>query len=85
MPTINEGELAGSPPPDCTQCDEFEGSIWLCGEGYLCERCFSKLAGIEESEIYSAEPGLDFDIQPEHTAKVKASLMNSRESVDGED
>lgn len=39
MPTIKQSELNAEIPPTCVRCGEYEASIWLCGEGYLCEAC----------------------------------------------
>jgi hypothetical protein len=76
MPTISEEELKGDQGSPCTQCDEYEGAIFLCGEGYLCERCFAALAGIEEEELFEDDvPLLDFEIDAKHKARVKSKLM----------
>ena len=84
MPVISESELVeeweGQP---CSECPDFEGAIWLCGEGYLCERCFARLAGIDEEELFTSErPLLDFEVPKEHTARVKAKLMYERDHAE---
>lgn len=85
MPTISESELAQEwDAVPCAQCDEFEGAIWLCGEGMICERCFAKLAGITEEDLFDAEePTADFEVPQEYTARAKANLMKQRETEHG--
>lgn len=83
MPTISEQELNGGEDQYdlCSECREFEGSIWLCGEGYICEGCFTDLADIKEEDLYNEaedRPLLDFEVPKEHTARVKAKLMYKR-------
>lgn len=80
MPEITEAELSeGWEKQSCTQCPDFEGAIWLCGEGMICERCFAKLAGIDESELFKDDdPILDFEVPKEYTARAQANLMMQR-------
>lgn len=79
MPTISESELE-SEHSDCINCNEFEGAIWLCGEGMICERCFSKLADIEEQDLFNEDvTELDFEVPVEIKSKAKAKLMYERE------
>jgi hypothetical protein len=81
MPTISESELTEQwESQPCVECPDYEGAIWLCGEGYLCERCFAKLAGIVEEDLFvNDKPILDFDVPKEYTARVKANLMHRRD------
>lgn len=79
MPTVNESELVGE-GDSCTQCPDYEGAIWLCGEGFLCERCFAQLADIPEEELFSdEEPLVELQIPREHTEKAKTQLMYRRD------
>ena len=86
MPTISESELSGEwEAQSCTECPDFEGSIWLCGEGYICERCFARLADVDEEELFTEEdPLLAFEVPAEYTARAKARLMHQR-GEDAED
>jgi len=81
MPTINESELSGGQAADlCSQCNEFEGAIFLCGEGMICETCFADLAGIPEEELFiPARPLLDFEIPVDARARAKAKLMRKED------
>lgn len=74
MPTVSERDLAGEPQA-CIQCPDYEGAIWLCGEGFVCERCFSALAGIDESELFDDDVALlDYEVPAEPKARVKTNL-----------
>lgn len=39
----------------CFLCGELIGSIYLCGEGYICESCFAEAAGIPEEDAFFEE------------------------------
>lgn len=82
MPTISETELSNdSEYPLCSECNESEGAIWLCGEGHLCEGCFASLAGIEEASLFNPDEEravLDFELPAEYKARAKAKLMHQR-------
>lgn len=72
---ISEAELSRDEANACTNCPDYEGAIWLCGEGYLCERCFAVLADLEEEKIVE-----DVEmINDEHRQKVRASLSVVRD------
>lgn len=76
MPTIKESELVGREGEPCGYCTDYEGAIWLCGEGYLCERCFATLAGIEEQDLFKDDvPLLDYEVPMEHKTNVRTKLM----------
>lgn len=49
MPTISESEFDSPEPVTCFHCQQFDGDVYICGEGFLCTSCFAKMAGIEES------------------------------------
>lgn len=86
MPTIKETELEGQEGIPCTNCPDYEGAIFLCGEGYLCERCFAQLADIDEDELFAEDVPLDeFRVPDEQKAKVKASLTLLRGGEDGDE
>jgi hypothetical protein len=57
MPTISESELKWHATP-CFACGQNEGAIWLCGEGMICEKCFSEEAGIPEEDAFVLEDEL---------------------------
>lgn len=72
MPTVSESDLIPEDVSLCSDCGVNEGAIWLCGEGALCESCFSDAAGIEEAQA--------FDNPDESTrAKAKAGMVARRE------
>lgn len=72
MPTVSESDLIPEPVTSCSDCNENEGAIWLCGEGMLCELCFARAAGIDEVAA--------FDTPDDDTrAKAKAGLTARRE------
>ena len=84
MPTIEETELDGQEVSLCTNCGDFEGAIFLCGEGYLCEQCFSKLAEIEEEDLFDESvPLLEYEIPQEQIEKAKANLRLMRFKDEG--
>lgn len=79
MPTISESELSQDEPEACFVCGEFEGAIWLCGEGLICESDFAKLAEIDEESLFIEDRLLlDFEVPKEYTARAKAKLMNQK-------
>ena len=83
MPTISEKELSGDVEvTPCTECGQFEGAIWLCGEGYICEKCFADLSGMPEEDLFLPKrPLLDFELPAGAKAKAKAKLMKKRGNV----
>lgn len=30
----------------CTECNEKEGEIFLCGEGYFCSKCYDEIINV---------------------------------------
>lgn len=82
MSTISEAEISGDDLVNsCVQCPDYEGAIYLCGEGFICERCFAEMAGIDESELFiNDDPLQAFDIPQKHTARVKANLLHQKGS-----
>lgn len=84
MPTIKETELETQEATSCSNCDEYEGAIWLCGEGMLCERCFSVLAEIEEEDLLAEDVSLaEFEVPAEQKQKALANLTLLRGGNDG--
>lgn len=84
MPTIKETELDSQQTYPCSYCPDYEGAIWLCGEGYLCERCFAVLAEIDEDNLFDDSIPLDeFVIPEEQKAKARGNLhLLKRDDVD---
>lgn len=82
MPTIKESELSVEEFPLCFECNEFEGAIYICGSGTLCERCFADLAGVTEEDLFETDEAssmVDFQVSIEAKTKAKAKLMHERE------
>ena len=74
MATIKETDLEDNQYNGlCGTCDENEGAIWLCGEGYLCTECFAKMSDIEEAEAFEEE-----NINKENKDKIRGVLAKER-------
>lgn len=54
MPEVREQDVSAVEDFPCSHCETFSGAIWLCGEGMLCESCFSSLAGIPEEDAFGS-------------------------------
>lgn len=69
MPTISENEMNDGVLASCVECQQHEGSIFLCGEGYLCESCYAKAAGIPEEAAFEPPQPEDKDVARESLAQ----------------
>lgn len=73
--TITEEELGIDEGNACTNCTDYEGAIWLCGEGYLCERCFAQMANLDEESLLTGG-----EVKPEDKEQVRAALSLVRDN-----
>lgn len=76
MPSIKESELSGGEYfIPCVVCQVNAGDIFMCGEGMVCTECFSRGAGIEESQAFDEEVVTDASIRNEVRNSLKETFM----------
>lgn len=77
MATISESDLSkDSLVYPCSLCEEYDGDLWLCGEGAVCARCFANAAGLPLSEVLSLEEQTE-----EARKRAKANLLKEEEDA----